>query len=562
MPLARGIMQMGRINVYPTTTTLVSIAPSGHANCGDTITFTVTVTNDRGSPTPTGTVFIMDANNPNTPIASGTLVSGTAVINTGLSNGSIEAFAFYPGAVNHFGASQSGPPVLYSVNIIDTTVTITNTAGTYFCFSQPFNLTAHVAPNSGVSIPTGRVQFNLYSDAITFIAIGDAPLDGSGNAVLSMPGGTTVPGNDYYIQAVYLGGGCFGPSNSPLGTSGTLIHAIDLTQNATTTTAAISSGSTFCIHTAKTFTATVGSAHLGGPSVGSVTWTATKSPTTITLGTDSTVVAGAASINVPGDTFPSTGTWTVTASYTGDGACYADSVSAGLSVFPSTFGVSMSYSSGSTFFCYAVAQSYTYFVSSSFSGTINGTFVLKSSFGNTLSTVTTSGSSGGFYVTFNVPAFTFSDGVQNIFVQFTPSVGSCYSAGNSGNTSVNVKSFLNQSPSSVSLGVSPSSGYTYTTFTFTITVFKGGGTGPLDGAGSLNGTGTLYVNYSDGGGFHIVNSNIHIYDYGSFGQGTYMAGGFSSSGSAFFVGRYNGNLCYNFFDSPDVFVNIDPPPPH
>ena len=564
MPLARGIMQMGRINVYPTTTTLVSISPSGSAHCGDTISFTVHVANNRGVgfPIPTGTVYIIDGNNPtNPPVASGTLSGGNVVINTGLSNGSINPVALYVGVVNQFGGSQSDPAGLYSVSIIDTTVNVTNTPGDYFCFSQPYNLGAHVVPNSGVAIPTGRVQFNLYTDAVTFTTIGFATLDGSGNALLSMPGGTTVPGNNYYIQALYEGGGCFGPSNSPLGTSGTLIHAIDLTQNTTTTTAGIASGSTFCIHSGKTFTATVSSAHLGGPNVGSVTWTATKSPTTITLGTDSTVTGGAASINVSGDVFPSTGTWTVTATYTGDGACYADSTSAGLSVFPSTFGISMSYSSGSTFFCYATAQSYSYFVSSTFSGTINGTFVLKSSFGNTLATVTTSGSSGGFYVTFNVPAFTFSDGSQNIFVQFTPAGGSCYSATNSGNTGVNVKSFLNQSPSSVSLGVSPSSGYTYTTFTFNITVFKGSGTGPLDGAGSLNGSATLYVNYQDSGGWHSVNNNIHIYDFGSYGSGSYMGSGFSAS-NALFSARWNGNLCYNYMDSPNVAVSINYPPPH
>jgi hypothetical protein len=558
MPLARGIMQMGRINVYPTITTLVSITPPGSANCGDTVTFHVTVANARGIsfPVPTGIVSIIDQDT-GTVLGSGSLVAGAAAINTFPANGTVHAVALYAGVVNQFGNSQSFPPEQYSTTIIDTTTTVTTSSGSYFCFHLPFSISAHVAPNSGMATPTGTVTFNLYSDAVTFVTIGTSTLSG-GNASINIPADSTVPGNDYYIQAVYNGGGCFGPGSSPLGISGTIIHSIDVTQNTTNTVASISGSSTFCIHNPSTFNATITSAHLGGPSVGSVTWTAFKSPTTIVLGTDSTVVAGLASITVPGNTFSSQGVWSVHANYTGDGNCFADSVSPNISVTATEFTPSISYNSGSTFFCYAVAQSYNYHVSGPNGGTVSGTFVLKSSFGNTLATVTTSGPASGFNFAFSVPAFTFSDGSQNIFVQFTSDGTSCYGNVNSGNTGVNVKSFLNQNPSSTSLLVSPSSGYHYTTFNFTINVFKGSGTGPLDGAGSLNGSATLY---SYDGSFHSVNSNIHIYDYGSYGSGSYSQFGFSLSTTGF-EGRWNGNLCYNYQDSPFVGVTINPDPPH
>lgn len=45
MTIARGIMQIGRLNIYPTTTTLNSITPDGYAFCGDLVSFSVSVAN-------------------------------------------------------------------------------------------------------------------------------------------------------------------------------------------------------------------------------------------------------------------------------------------------------------------------------------------------------------------------------------------------------------------------------------------------------------------------------------------------------------------------------------
>lgn len=560
MPIARGIMQVGRINVFPTTTTLVSINPPDSGFCGDLITFKVKVSNNRGVgfPLPTGTVLIKDSNT-NTTLASGSLSPSVpdgyskVDISSTISISNNQIYAQYVGVVNQFGASQSSPTVPYSVSLIGTNITITNTPGTNFCFHNNFNLNVHVARSiGGAAVTTGNVQVNLYTDPISFTTIGSATLNGSGNATVVLPANTTVPGNNYYIQATYLGSGCFGTSNSPIGVNGTLIHSVSLTQN-TTTTAVTSGSGSFCINSSRTFTATVNSAFLGGPGVGSVTFTAFKSPTTITLGTDSSVVGGVASINVLGGTFPSTGTWTVTAAYTGDGYCFANSTSVGVSAVPSKFTVDMVITQGNEVFCYAVAQTFKYNISSTFSGIINGTFVLKSSNGITLASVTTSGSSAGFVITFNVPAFTTADGAQNLFVQFTPVSNSCYNSGTSGDFPVIITSFLSQTPDSTTLDISPASGTFFTVFNFTITVFKGSGTGPLDGAGALNGSGTIFI-HDFNTGYFTLNNNVHIFDYGTYGSGSYSTSGFAISTDGA-IGRWNGNRCYSFQDS--LFVPMD-----
>lgn len=560
MPVARGIMQMGRINVFPTTTTLVSIIPPDIGSCGDLITFTVTVFNDRGLPLPTGTVLIKDALT-DTTLANGPVSGGTAIISTNITISNNQIYAQYIGVVNQFGASQSTPTIPYSVSLISTIVSITNTPGTDFCFHSNFNLNVHVARTvGGTAVTTGSVQVNLYSDSISFIIIGTAALDGSGNATVVLPADTTIPGNNYYIQATYLGADCFGSSSSPVGTNGTLIHSVSLTQNTTTTITNISGVNPFCINASQTFFALTNSAFLGVPTVGSVTWTAVKSPTTIILGTDSSLTFGLRSITVPGNTFPSQGTWTITAAYTGDGYCFANSVSAGISVVASTFGVSFVKGAGSSSFCRATTQVFSYTVSSSFAGTISGTFVLKSSFGTTLSTVTTSGSAAGFTVTFNLSANVALSGIQNFFVQFTPISDSCYNPGSSSNFAVTVTSSSTQFPASTTLLISPSNGSSATTFTFNITVQKGSGVGPLDGAGSLNGSASLYWFDSGTASYVLLNNNISIFDNGTFGSGSYSASGFPSSATGA-KAIWNGNSCYGFQESSFVVMSIFNPPP-
>lgn len=559
MPVARGTMQMGRINVFPTTTTLVSINPPSVGFCGDPIIFTVQVANNRGIgfPIPTGTVLIKDRTT-NTIIASGPLVPGvsfsTVVINTNVPISNNQIYAQYIGVVNQFGTSESVPDVTYSVSLISTAITVTTAANTNFCFHNNLNLSVNVDGIGTATVPTGSVQVNLYSDPVSFVTIGTATLNGSGNATVVLPADSTVPGNTYYIQAKYLGDGCFGVSNSPLGTSGTPIHSVSLTQNTTTTTAGVAGSTTFCINSSKTFNANIDSAFLNGPSVGSVTWTAVKSPTTIILGTDSSISNGIASIVVPGGTFSSTGTWTVTAAYTGDGFCFANSTSLGISVIPSTFGIDFLKEAGPSEFCRATAQVYSYVISSSaFIGTINGTFVLKSSFGTTLKSVTTSGPSTGFVVQFNISANTALSGIQNFFVQFTPISGSCYSSDTSSNFGVTVSASPPQVPSATILAVAnsttgdstpPIEGDDNDSYVFNITIQKVGKIGPLDGAGSLNGSATLELFNAATFTWMTITNSIDITDYGSFGFGAYTIPNGISSSITSARAKWNGNACY------------------
>lgn len=566
MPVARGIMQMGRINVFPTTTTLVSISPPDVGLCGEPVTFTVTVVNNRGGafPFPTGTVLIKDSIT-NITLASGSLSHGLfdgyskVIITSTISISNNQIYAQYVGVVNQFGTSQSSPTVSYSVSLIGTTTAIAINPGTDFCFHNNFNLNAYVVRTVGSApVTTGSVQVNLYTDPISFTTIGTAALNVDGYATVVLPANTTVPGNNYYVQAQYFGSGCSGASASPTGTNGTLIHSVSVIQNTTNTSALVGFGS-FCIHSSRFFIAVVTSAFLGGPSVGSVTWTAFKSPTTITLGTDSFLSGGVATLTIPGDTFPSSGNWTVTAAYTGDGYCFANSTSTGISVTPTTFGVDFVKGAGASSFCRATSQIFSYTVSSILGGTINGVFALKSSFGNTLQSVTTSGASTGFVVQFNLPANTVLSGAQNIFVQFTPVGGSCYSSDSSSNFPVTVTSSSTQSPSAVDLLISPGSGSSSTTFMFTITVHKGAGVGPLDGAGSLNGSASLFRFDNITSSFHLVNNNIHIFDNGTFGSGSFSTSGFpmSTTGAK---AIWNGNGCYSTQESSFVPMDVFNPP--
>lgn len=434
---------------------------------------------------------------------------------------------------------------LYSTNVL---LNISPADENYCGASTTFTVT--VSNKSGMPIPTGNV---LIKDSLTDTTLGSGSLNGSGVAVIIV---TSTSINDFNIYAQYSG-----VANEFVANTSSIVP-YSIIQNPTTATAIIS-GSTFCINSSKTFSATV-SGEVVNPSVGSVTWTAFKSPTTITLGTDSSVVGGAASINVPSGTFPSTGTWFVTATYTGNG-CFSNSVSTALSVFPSTFGVDFLKEAGANEFCRATAQIFSYVVSSTLSGTINGTFVLKSSFGTTLKSVTTSGTSAGFVVQFNIPANTALSGVQNFFVQFTPISGSCYSADTSSNFGVTVSANPPQIPSSTVLAVTnsttgdstpPISGDDNDTYTFNITVNKVGKIGPVDGAGTLNGSATLELFDTGLGAFYVYDNNIHIFDGGSFGYGTLVVtGGLPSTTTSARV-KWNGNACYGQQFSNSVSMNI------
>lgn len=563
MPIGRGIMQFGRINVYPTTSIMSSIVPANGAHCGDNVQFNVQVSNDRGVgfPGPTGSVQVIDKLT-NNIIVSGTLSNfgsptSTALLNVVLQTGNIVPIVNYNGVVNQFGNSQSTNSTTYIVGPISTTTTITTTNGSYFCYHQPFTVTAHVVQNSGVLTPTGNVRFLLYSDNINYDVIDIDSLDGSGNASVIIPANFTTPGNDYHLQALYEGDGCFAASGSAAGLSGTLLHSI-LGDN-TTITVGVSGINPFCIHQSKTFTATVHGTNLANPSIGSVTWSAFKSPTTLILGTDNSVVNGAASITVGPNFFTSQGVWQLSASYTGDGYCYDDSVSSDLAITPEEWPTTITVIGGTSNFCIATAQTFTAFISSSTAGTISGTFNLTTfNDAQLLGSQVLSGPNTGFFIFFNLPAFAFTTGSQNVRCNFVTDLGGCYASDASPNYPIVVHSSGDQHPT-VTMTITPTSGDTFTTWTFHIVVHKNTGVGPLDGAAGLSGKASLY--HFNGFSYVLLTNNIHIFDGATTGTGTYSQGGFSSGDNIFYA-HWNGNSCFAPADSSLVHQFVDMPPPH
>lgn len=231
MVIARGIMQVGRINIWPTST-IMSLSPPSPVTCTTVISFTVTVFND-GANVPPGTMIsvidtisglsiIFDLLSPISANASRLIVS------TAIPPGNFNLVAFYSGNIggpdlaHQFKASKSNS-ILYNVNLVNTFTRMSAPPdGTSFSHSSSQSITAFVTLFSDLVTPitVGTVSFNLWSDDTTFTPIpGTASLNGSGHATLNIPANFTTPGV-YYIQALYLGDSCHTVSQSIPGTLG------------------------------------------------------------------------------------------------------------------------------------------------------------------------------------------------------------------------------------------------------------------------------------------------------------------------------------------------------
>src|ERR1035437_9161487 len=80
MAIGRGIMQMNRINIYPTSASFISISPADFTNCGTAVTFSVNVANTKSPFTPIpgpsdGYVSVVD-------ISTGHII-GTSALDSG-----------------------------------------------------------------------------------------------------------------------------------------------------------------------------------------------------------------------------------------------------------------------------------------------------------------------------------------------------------------------------------------------------------------------------------------------------------------------------------------------
>lgn len=424
MPLARGLMSLGRLTIYQTTTVIDIIFPSV-AICGNEVAFNVLVSNNIGSPVPTGgTVSIINTIT-DTILGTGPLVSGFAsiVVTPSVSMG--KYIAIYNGVNNLFAESTSSI-VDYNVSTNNTLTTVLTADNLYFCYSQSVPISAHVSATTG-PFPSGPVRFKLYSDSTNFIELSPGTLNGSGNATSSIPPFTTTGGYDYWLQALYDGYQCWNSSESLTGMSGKLLHSLP---NITTSTVVETVGSTtFCIYDDIIIRSETTS--LFGPIVdGYIQFTATDGYTIIDLGT-SIIFDGSAGILVSGETFEPNTHWNVTASYEGDGYCYNAS-SGDVLLHPSIWDTMIDIT-GPTSFCLTFSPTFDIEISSVSSGTILGTVVLEllnsgDNTGPTFGPFDVDGPNTGVIVSVLVPNNSpeVRVGSSYVIATFTPKEDNCY----------------------------------------------------------------------------------------------------------------------------------------
>jgi hypothetical protein len=435
MPLARGLMSLGRLTIYQTTTIIDTIFPSV-AICGDEVAFNVLVSNNMSSPIPTGgTVSIINTIT-DTILGTGPVVSGFAsiVVTPSVSMG--KYIAIYNGVNNLFAESTSSI-VDYNVSTNNTLTTVLTSNNLYFCDSQSVPISAHVSAATG-PFPSGPVRFRLYSDSTNFIELSPGTLNGSGNATSSISPFTTTGGYDYWLQALYDGYQCWNSSESLAGMSGKSLHSLS---NITTNTVVEAiDGSTFCVYNDVIIRSETTS--LFGPIAdGYIQFTATDGYTIIDLG-ESIIFDGSGGILVPGGTFEPNTYWNVTAFYEGDGYCY--NVSSGnILLHPSTWDTMIDIT-GPTSFCLTFSPTFDVEIFSISVGTILGTVTLQllniDNTGPSFGPFDVNGPNTGVIVSILVPHNSpeVRVGSNHVVATFTPKESNCYNEVKSNNYNVTV----------------------------------------------------------------------------------------------------------------------------
>lgn len=348
MPIGRGIMQMDRINVYPTTASFLSIYPASPASCGDILTFNIKITNTRDPAIiPTGTASVMDLNTGNV-LGTATLdaATGIGVIVSLNNSGNLNLVVRYNGGIVHgmdgysitrqFGSSVSSAQ-LYNINLLETATTVSvPTDGSGYCAAQdtPIESFTHLA-GTIESYPTnGYVQFLLWLDAINSIVLPYASVDGYGVARSYIPANVTGLLGDafdgYYLQAIFMGSetGCFAGSSSPGGIAGTkIIPSAGDTVNVALSVSSPPGG--ICFNSYTTATVNVTGTSLGTPQFGRVNIFVVGSEADI-VG-EGEIIDGYANIIIDGYRFPEVDTYPHTfqlrAKYFNGAPCYSDGYS-------------------------------------------------------------------------------------------------------------------------------------------------------------------------------------------------------------------------------------------
>ncbi|MFF9322953.1 Ig-like domain repeat protein [Streptomyces sp. NPDC014735] len=279
--------------VNPAATTTTVTATPNPSVCGQSVTLCATVTaNAPGSGTPTGSVTFTAPGGLNVTVplnaggqacfSSTSLITGTV---TAVYNGSS---CFLPST----GASS------LTVNPAASTTTVTATPSTSVC-GQSVTLCATVTitpPGSGT--PTGTVTFTGPGGLNQTVA-----LDAAGQACI-----TTTSLATGTVTATYNGSSCAG------GSSGSV--AVTVNEAATTTTVMATPGTSVCGQTVTVCAKVTTNAPGSGTPTGTVTFTGPG-------GLNQTVPLNAAGQACITTTSLSTGT--ITATYNGEGPCFAGS---------------------------------------------------------------------------------------------------------------------------------------------------------------------------------------------------------------------------------------------
>ncbi|MGA3045961.1 MAG: Ig-like domain repeat protein, partial [Terracidiphilus sp.] len=318
------------------TQTNVTSSPTGPVSVNQTVTITATISpTSPGSISPTLPVSFTYTLNGGastslcTNVAVNTTGSGASAVTTAVcpftlpSAGSYVIKAVYPTGDPNFGTSTGTEAMTVNKTVTTTTVVSSlPSAGV----NQPVTFTATITPVvTGSTNPTGTVAFTY------------TPSSGSATAlnctiaqpitVITASGATTaactasLPANgNYTITATYSGDGNFtGP------TSGTVVQPVGLTP---TTTAVVSSLSTSFVNELVTFTATVTPSITGSTTpTGSVAFASSLGGRTVIL-CSSAPLNSTTGIATCASPLPSAGSYSVTATYSGDANFQSSSNSA------------------------------------------------------------------------------------------------------------------------------------------------------------------------------------------------------------------------------------------
>lgn len=532
MPMGRGLMQADRIKFYHTTTAFGVITPAtGTAQCGQTCTFHITVTNVDGGPTPAGPVQLVDLVSTNV-VASGTVTAGTATLTFAPNASNLFLVARFIGSENRtgpvvnyeFGPSVT-PSIIYNVTSANTTTTITTPpANTSFCSTANEEVIATIT--SAGLVTGGTVDFRLYTNDTSFIVLPSAPVV-SGTAAITIPSGTTTAGNTYYIQALYNGNSCFNSSQSLPGTNG--LRVVSTNSLATTSTIAPTDGNpAFCFYDPKQFTITVNGPDGYFPTSGTVELWSTN------FDFDYEVASGVLSgtntiiLTAPGSSMSPF----AFAQYDGDGSCYGSDQSGIISINPFTNSISITNYSVPTYGCSGTAQDFYFQVHLTTTGPATGTYTLYSGSHGAISSQVVSAFNGTVihFASVFIPA-----GFQSLYVHFTHNTTTnCFGDYNSPAFNYNSQGLVSPTIN----GSTSASNYNFQPVTIYATGHHNGGFTTMSSS--------YYIEYYRPDGHFGSDGPFPFVDFGdpTTNSHTYSTppGGFT--GTYTFYIYYNGNNCY------------------